>query len=164
MTPASRSLFLRLTSLALTLTFVVSCSSARVGDGATISKIKYYNLIPQQPLNVSDPAILFELQHHLYGAVTKAEVINRGGHYYTIFWKAEDRSQPVTVRFEYRQSSDGLVTRTKEVEIADIGRSNTTKFQVTGEEYKTLGRVTSWRITLLRGKQELVSQTSYLWN
>lgn len=164
MTPASRSFFHRLCLLAVALPLVVSCSSARVGDGATISKIKYYNLTPERPLNVSDPAIMFERQHHLYGAVTKAEVMNRGGHYYTVFWKAEDRTQPVTVRFEYRQSSDGLVTRTKEVEVVDIGRANTTKFQVTGEEYHAHGRITSWRITLLRGKHELVSQTSYLWN
>lgn len=164
MTPASRSLLFRLTTLVMTLTFVVSCSTARVGDGATISKIKYYNLQPAQQLNVSDPAIMFERQHHLYGAVTKADVMNRGGHYYTVFWKVEDRTQPVTVRFEYRQSTDGLVTRKKEVEVTDIGRSNTTPFQVTGDEYKTLGRVTSWRVTLLRGKKEMVSQTSYLWN
>jgi hypothetical protein len=90
--------------------------------------------------------------------------MDRGGHYYSIFWKVDDRSQPVTVRFEYRQANNGLTTKVLEETIDDVGRWNTTKFQVTGDEYNTNGRVTSWRVTLMRGKEELVSKASYLWN
>ena len=164
MTPASRTFFLRLTVLALTSTVLVSCSSTKVGEGARISKVKYYHLVPEKPVIVADPAINFERQHHLYGAVTKAEVMNRGGHYYAIMWKAEDRSQPVTVRFEYRQAGSGLTTKVLEAEVSDIRRSNTTKFQVTGDEYNTNGRVTAWRTSVMRGKEELVSKASFLWN
>lgn len=164
MTPASRTFFLRLTALALTSTVLVSCSSTKVGEGASISKVKYYHLVPEKPVVVADPAINFERQHLLYGAVTKAEVMNRGGHYYSVFWKAEDRSQPVTVRFEYRQANSGLTTKVLEEEVTDIRRSNTTKFQVTGDEYNTNGRVTAWRTSVMRGKEELVSKASFLWN
>lgn len=164
MTPASRPLFLRLTALALAATALVSCSSTTVGDGASISKVKYYHLIPSKPVNVADPSINFERQHHLYGAVTKAEVMARGGHYYTVFWKADDREQPVKVRLEYRQAGSGLETKVVEQEVADIRRNNTTHFQVTGDEYNSNGRVTAWRVTVMRGKAELVSKASYLWN
>jgi hypothetical protein len=164
MTHASRTFFLRLTALAMTTTALLSCSSTKVGEGASISKVKYYHLVPQNPIVVADPAINFERQHLLYGAVTKAEVMNRGGHYYSVFWKAEDRSQPVTVRFEYRQANSGLTTKVLEEEVSDIRRSNTTKFQVTGDEYNTNGRVTAWRMTVMRGKEELVSKASFLWN
>jgi hypothetical protein len=164
MTPGSRSILLRLLALTVTASTFISCSSAVVGNGGRISKVNYYHLVPTKPVLVVDPAINFERQHHLFGAVTKAEVMERGGHYYTIFWKADDRTQPVTVRFEYRQANNGLTTKVLEENIDDVGRWNTTKFQVTGDEYNTNGRVTSWRVSLMRGKEELVSKASYLWN
>ena len=68
MTPASRTFFLRLTALVLTSTVLVSCSSTKVGEGASISKVKYYHLVPEKPVIVADPAINFERQHLLYGA------------------------------------------------------------------------------------------------
>ena len=164
MTPGSRSILLRLLALSVMATTLISCSSAVVGNGGRISKVNYYHLVPSKPIIVMDPAITFERQHYLYGAVTKAEVMNRGGHYYTIDWKVDDRSLPVTVRFEYRQANNGLATKVLEENINEVGRWNTTKFQVTGDEYNTNGRVTSWRVTLMRGKEELVSKASYLWN
>jgi hypothetical protein len=164
MTPGSRSILLRLLALTVTASTLISCSSATVGSGGRISKVNYYHLVPAKPVLVVDPAINFERQHHLFGAVTKAEVMERGGHYYTVFWKADDRSQPLTVRFEYRQANNGLTTKVLEENIEDVGRWNTTKFQVTGDEYNTNGRVTSWRVSLMRGKEELVSKSSYLWN
>jgi hypothetical protein len=164
MTPGSRSILLRLLALLVTVSSLLSCSSASVGNGGKISKVKYYHLVPNVPLVVQDPAITFERQHYLFGAVTKTEILNRGGHYYTVFWKVDDRSQPVTVRFEYRQANNGLQTKVIEAQVDDIRRSNATKFQVTGDEYTTNGRVTAWRVTLMRGKEELVSKASYLWN
>ena len=164
MTPGSRSILLRLLALSVMATTLISCSSAVVGNGGRISKVNYYHLVPSKPIIVMDPAITFERQHYLYGAVTKAEVMNRGGHYYTIDWKVDDRSLPVTVRFEYRQANNGLATKVLEENINEVGRWNTTKFQVTGDEYNTNGRVTSWRVTLMRGKEELVSKASYVWN
>ncbi len=164
MTPASRPFLLRLAILALATWGLASCSTATVANGGKISKVKYYHLVPGTPVTSNDPAIRFERDHHLYGAVTKAEIMDRGGHYYTIFWKADDRSQPVTVRFEYRQASTGLTSKVVEQEFADVRKSNIAKFQVTGGEYTSSGRVTAWKVTLMRGKDELASQESFLWN
>jgi hypothetical protein len=50
------------------------------------------------------------------------------------------------------------------VEITDVNRSNVTKFQVTGEEARTSGPVTSWRASVVRGKEQLATAESYLWN
>ncbi len=163
MTLASRTFFLRLVALALMASSMVSCSSPTVGNGASISKVKYYHLVPNKPIVAYDPAITFERQHYLYGAVTKAEVMNRGGHYYTIFWKTDDKTQPVTVRFEYRQADSGLTTKTQQEEVTQVRRCNVSKFQVTGDEYQTGGRVTAWRVSVLRGNEELVSESSFLW-
>ncbi len=164
MTPGARSFLFRLVAAAIMASSLISCSSVSKGDGGRISKVKYYHLVPNKPVLVQDQAILFERQHHLFGAVTRAEVMARGGHYYTVFWKVDDRSQPVTVRFEYRQANDGLATKVIEEEVSEVRRSNSTHFKVIGDEYTTHGRVTAWRVTLLRGKEELVSKASYLWN
>lgn len=164
MASESRSFICRLFVLALLATITASCSSARVGPGGRISKVKYYHLNPGNPVSTVDPAVEFERDYHLFGAVTKAEVTDRFGHYYTIFWKANDRTQPVTVRFEYRQANTGLTAKVVEQEVTDVRRSNSSKFQVSGSEYNTSGRVTAWRVTLLRGREELASQQSYLWN
>lgn len=164
MASESRSSFCRLIALALLATFSASCSSVSVGSGGQISKVKYFHLAPGSPVSTIDPAIQFERDYHLFGAVTKAEVTDRFGHYYTIFWKVNDRTQPVKVRFEYRQANTGLDAKVIEEEVTDVGRSNKSKFQVSGSEYTTAGRVTSWKVTLLRGQEELASQQSYLWN
>lgn len=143
---------------------LASCSSTKVGEGAKITKVKYYHLVPGRQILVADPAINFEREHYLYGAVTKADMLARSGHYYTLFWKVEDRKQPVTIRFEYRQANSGLVTKMQEQEITDIHRSNTTRFQVIGDDYTSQGRVSAWKMSVMRGKQELVSTASNLWN
>ncbi|MES2595461.1 MAG: hypothetical protein V4662_09005 [Verrucomicrobiota bacterium] len=164
MTPGLRSLLTRLLALAVAASALASCSTAKVGNGGRISKVKYYHLVPSKPILVQDQAIMFERQYYLFGAVSKADMMGRAGHYYTIWWKVDDRTQPVTVRFEYRQANNGLITKVLEEEVSDVRRSNTTKFQVTGDEYSSNGRVTAWRVTLMRGKEELVSKASYLWN
>jgi len=165
MTTATRTSRFCLGCLAI-LGFVLSaCSSAVQGPGGRIGKVKYYHLMPGEVPRSVDPAILFERQHHIYGAVTKEQIMDRFGHYYAVFWKVADREAgPVTVRFEYLQAGAGLNKRAQEQIVDDIRRTNISRFQVTGEEYNKSGRVLAWRVSVLRGKEELVSQQSALWN
>ena len=150
--------------MALTIGTLASCSSAQHGSGGTVSKVKIYRLDPAQRLQVTDASIKFEKQHYLYGAITHAEQMDRAGQYYNIFWKVTDRSQPVTVRFEYRQRDTGLKVKTREIEVSDVRRNNVTGFQVIGEEFRTDGPVTAWRASVVRGKDQLVAYDSFLWN
>jgi len=164
MMTASRTSRLCLGCLAILALFLSACSSAVNGPGGRISKVKYYHLMPNHVPNTQDPAILFEREHFLYGAVTKSEIVDRFGHYYTVFWKVKDRTGPVTVRFEYQQAVTGLTKKVQEQIVDDVHRSNLSKFEVVGQEYQKSGRVLAWRVTILRGKEELVSQQSALWN
>lgn len=164
MTPASPSALLRLVVLAFAALTLGACSSSVTGPGGTITKVKYYHLTQGVPQRTQDPALVFERQHFLYGAVTSKEIINRFGHYYSIFWKLDDRTGPVTVRFQYRMTNSGLQEFSQEQVVDEIGRSNLSRFEVNGPEYQKNGRVTMWRVSILRGKEELVSQQSYLWN
>ncbi len=155
---------LRFGCLAILALLLCACSSAVNGPGGRIGKVRYYHLMPNYVPRTLDPMILFERQHYMYGAVSKAEQMDRFGHYYTIFWKAKDRTGPLTVRFEYLQEHSGLTKRVQEQVVDDVRRSNVSKFQVAGEEYQKSGRVLAWRVIVLRGKEELVSQQSALWN
>lgn len=165
MTNVTRTSRFCLGCLAILAFSLSACSSAVNGPGGRISKVKYYHLMPGYYPITQAPEIIFEYQHHLHGAVTMADHVEKFGHYYAVLWKVTDRDAgPVTVRFEYQQALSGLKKRTQEQIVDDIRRNNVSKFQVTGEEYTKSGRVTAWRVSLLRGKEELVSQQSALWN
>jgi hypothetical protein len=143
---------------------LMSCSTKQVGAGATITKVNPYHLADiTRPIEAEDPSIRFERDAVLHGAISNAERLERQGDYFTIFWKATDRSQPLKVRLEYRQKLTGLTVKTVEQEVTDVRRTNTTKFSFVGNEYVSHGPVTSWRASIVRGKDTLVDYKSYLW-
>lgn len=162
MTAAAR-FFLSLGCIALSLTALPSCSSTVRGPGGAVTKVKTYHLQPTERLRGNDPSIIFERGYYLHGAVTLAEQMERAGQYYTFFWKVDDRTQPLTVRFEYRQQKTGFAVKVKEEQVSEIKRSNISRFSVIGPEYQSDGPVTSWRVSLVRGKDVLVNSDSYLW-
>ncbi|MFZ4765880.1 MAG: hypothetical protein ACOYMN_13090 [Roseimicrobium sp.] len=143
---------------------MVSCSTAQKGNGVTITKVNPYRL-PNYAVQIppSDPSIAFERDSILHGAISSAERLARQGDYFTIFWTAADRSEPVVVRLEYTQQKTGLKLKKVEQEVTDVRRSNSTKFNFIGDDYVQNGPVTSWRASILRGKETLVDYKSYLW-
>lgn len=143
---------------------LASCTTESVGTGATILKVNPYHLDDAfKPITAADPSLRFERESILHGAISIEERRALQGNYFTIFWKAEDRSQPAKVVLEYRQKNTGLTVKKLEQEVADVGRKNTTKFSLIGEDYVTNGPVTSWRASIVRGKETLVDYKSYLW-
>lgn len=128
------------------------------------TKVKIYRLNPEAKIVAVDPSIPFEHQHLLYGAVSRDDREARRGNYYTFFWKVDDKSQPVKVRFEYRQSVTRSAVKKQELEIADVKGSNISKFQVTGSEFQTAGKVLAWRAVLLQGGKEIATTRSSMWN
>lgn len=143
---------------------LMSCSTKQVGTGATITKVNPYHLTDiSRPIDAADPSLRFERDAILHGAISNAERLEREGDYFTIFWKATDRSQPLKVRLEYRQKLTGLTVKSVEQEVTDVRSTNTTKFSFIGNEFVTHGPVTSWRASIVRGKDTLVDYKSYLW-
>lgn len=136
-----------------------ACTSVPQG----FTKVKIYRLNPTARVVAVDPSIPFEQQHLLHGAVTFEEREARRGNYYNFFWKADDRSQPVKLRFEYRQSATRSAVKRQEIEISDVKRNNVTPVQVIGEEYLTNGKILSWRASLIQGGKEIASTQSFMW-
>ena len=137
-----------------------ACASKPQG----FTKVKIYRLNPEARITAVDPSIPFEQQHLLYGAVTKDDREARKGNYYSFFWKAEDQTQPVKLRFEYRQSVTRSAVKRQEVEITGVKRNNVTRLQITGEEYLTSGKILAWRAVLLQGGKEIGSTQSFMWH
>lgn len=152
----------RLSLAAGIMTLAASCSSKVSGTGATINKVNTYHLQTVGGKPVADPSVSFERSYRLHGAISPVEQQARLGNYLTVFWKVSDRSEPVTVRLEYRQTNSGLAVKTVEQQVSP-GRTNTTEFAFVGDDYVLNGPITSWRASLLRGKDVLVSYDSYLW-
>ena len=136
-----------------------SCASKPQG----FTKVKIYRLNPTARITAVDPSIPFEQQHLLYGAVSNDDREARGGNYYNFFWKADDRTQPVKLLFEYRQSVTRSAVKRQEIEISDVKGNNVTKVQVTGGEYQSNGKILAWRASLIQSGKEIGSTQSFMW-
>ena len=152
-----RSLFRLLPVLAVAV--LSSCAAKPQG----FIKVKIYRLDPTVKITAVDPSIPFEQKYLLHGAVSKADQESRRGNYYTFFWNADDLTQPVKLRFEYRQSVTRSAVKRQEIELAGVKRTNITKFQITGEEYQTNGKVLAWRASLIQGGKEIATTQSFMW-
>ena len=149
-------LFFALASLGL-----VSCATSH--KDAEISKVNYFKLDSSKRKSSAEQSITFEQRYYLYGAVTTEDIAAREGVYYRVHWSVKDTSSPVILVLHYRQSETGAVEHTKEITPDRIQSSNTTEFSVIGDEFKKNGHVTAWKVSLMRGKEEIASHRSYLW-
>ena len=107
--------------------------------------------------------ISFNERYYRHGAVDNTQLLEKTGHYYSVFWKTKDRSADVKIRLDYRHRDSGPKVYSSEVNIDKIRRRNVTKFEVTGEEYQTLGPVTAWKISLIINGEVSGETESFLW-
>ncbi|CAN5229138.1 hypothetical protein BH23VER1_BH23VER1_06820 [soil metagenome] len=134
-----------------------------VSNGAAITKVKYFHLDTLRVPATPETSIPFETRYHIHGAITRSDILERYGHYYSIFWELENPSAPVTLRFEYRQRTTGPAVKVIDVPVESPERKNLTKLQITGDAYLVNGSVSAWRVTVLRGDALLASDQSFLW-
>jgi len=134
-------------------------------NGGEVLKVKSFHLDikDKKSLKAVDPMVRNARARRVHGAITPLELRHREGHYYTVFWRTEDRQTPVTVRFEFRQADTGDEVFVKEIAVDRIGRTNTTEFQVTGDEYKDDGNVLSWQASVVQGGNLVATYPSFLW-
>lgn len=113
----------------------------------------------------TDRSIAFHDRRRLWGAISNEERRQRFGKYFVVDWEAPDNNtEPVVVRFEYRQQKTGATVNTMEQTIAGAQGSVFTEFAVVGDAWETNGEVTSWRLTLLVNGEAVASQPSFLWD
>ncbi|MGB1260144.1 MAG: hypothetical protein ACPG6P_08900, partial [Akkermansiaceae bacterium] len=71
--------------------------------------------------------------------------------------------QPTHVVMDYQQAATGSKVLRKTHNLPAATPSGKVEFHVTGENYRTQGRVLSWRVRLMQGKKVLSEKRSYLW-
>ncbi len=134
---------------------LVSCSSTS-GDHVSAKK---YTLDHTERVEAADPAIRFEQRHRLYGCISTEDMQARDGTYYSAKWQLADAGT-ATLKFEYRRSKTASKIFSQTVDVS--GGSGKHEFSVLGPEVKA-DPVTSWKISLVRGKEELAAFKSYIW-
>ena len=141
----------------------IACQSNNLHQSATaITNSKYFLLDPaKQPASI-DPMIRFEQRHYLHGAITSEDRKDRYGHYY-VFWWTDNARTPAVIRLEYRQENTGVQVKVQEFAVNAPYQRNKSRFQVTGAEYQSGGRVTPWRVSIIRNGRVIAHDQSYLW-
>jgi hypothetical protein len=126
--------------------------------------VKQYTLRDATLPSMDDPMVRGEVLHRLYGAVSWSERLDRLGQYFTVLWsEREGAGEPVRVVFEYQQAASGDKVKRRFQEFASEEVEGKAQFKVIGEDFRKNGRVLAWRISLWRGKKEVASEQSYLW-
>jgi len=143
------------------VTLLAACQG---GPDTAIQRVDYFHLKALQTERTDNPMINHQPRQFLHGAISQEERRARLGNYYTVRWAVDDRSLPVTLRFEYRQANVGSEVREQTVTINQISRTNKTEFQVTGDDYLSDGRVLAWRLSLEQDGVILGQESSFLWN
>lgn len=128
-----------------------------------VTKVNPYHFSEKERLRTEDQMIEFEYARRTHGVIENTEVRDRMGNYFSVFWKTETKN-PATIRLEYRQGATGPKIYSKETFVPDPGRRNVTKFEVVGDEYHKLGKVTQWKVSILEDGVVVSEYKSFLWN
>lgn len=102
-----------------------------------------------------------------YQAVLREHPEKRSGLRFDMQWKTKGAVwSDLKLRVELRGVAQGDAAKRMILERdlqATSWFSRWTSMTLSGEEYKTLGEVTAWRVTLWEGDQQLAEQKSFLW-
>jgi hypothetical protein len=102
-----------------------------------------------------------------YQARLRQHPEQRGGLRFCVQWKARQPVwEPLRLQVELKGTAQGNLPKELVVESAVESTSwlgRWTELTLTGDEYKHLGEVTAWRVTLWEGEQMIGEQKSFLW-
>jgi hypothetical protein len=127
--------------------------------------VKQYQ-VRDQALNPNDePMVRMEKERHLRGAVSMAQRRQRLGQYYTLLWHDPTGAgqDPVKVVFQYQQGATASQVKRMTREFPASDAEGRAEFAIIGDDYFKGGKVLAWKATLQRGKRELATRQSYLW-
>lgn len=147
---------------ALMLLGGTSCATSDRSPSA-VTKVKYYHLNPHTRVRTLDRMISFDERYYRYGAVNNEQLLEKTGHYYSVFWRTDDRTADVKLRLDYRHQATGPKEYSFEVAVDEVRRRNVTKFAVIGDEYQKLGTVTAWKVSLIINGELVGENQSFLW-
>ncbi len=104
-----------------------------------------------------------------YQAQLRQHPEQRSGLRFDVLWRGRaPGGTKLKIRAELRGTAKGNLPSQKTLEAeVEVGKSGAStrwaKLMLTEDEYKKLGEVTAWRVTLWNGDQFVAEQKSFLW-
>jgi hypothetical protein len=148
---------------ALSLSVVIGPALlANAGTGRVVKVLPH--LLDLRGRNTIYPSLY---DRDAYQALLRREPEKRSGIRFDVQWRTKGAIwEPLTLRVELRGTTEGSLPRelVLEKQVKPGGWfGEWTSFPVVGEQYKSIGEVTAWRVTLWEGQQMLGEQQSFLW-
>ncbi len=141
---------------------LVAVVSAQAETGKVIKVLP--QLLDRQWRNASFPSLY---ERDAYQAYLRIHTNQIAGMQFAIQWKAKGTaSGPLKLRVEARGVARGNLPTEMMIEkpVEPGGMfSHWTMLYVGTEDYKSLGELTSWRVTLWEGERQIGEQESFLW-
>jgi len=110
------------------------------------------------------PMVRGEQMHRMRGAVTIEERSQRLGQYYSVSWKNDGSATgPLKILMDYQQSATGSKVLTMSKDLPAGEEAGRVEFIISGESYRTNGRVLAWRIRMMSGSKVISEKRSYMW-
>jgi len=131
--------------------------------GPRITKVNPYRLTATTNAGTAEQMIDFEHRRKMWGAVDCQDLKQRYGDYFTIFWKTDQPDTPATIKLFYRQANSGPKTFVQEKRIDSPRRTNTTIFEIVGDEFCKGGAVTQWKASIVQEGAVVDEFNSFLW-
>ena len=101
-----------------------------------------------------------------YQADLRLHPEKRSGIRYVVQWRAVESVVTMKLRVELRGIAHGTLPGKKTIETEIKGGRGASRWEnvkFSGEEYKSFGEITAWRVTLWDGDKLLGEQKSFLW-
>ena len=127
--------------------------------------VKQFQLRDQQRVKTEEPMVRMEKERHFHGAISMSERRARLGQYYTLIWqdKAGAGQGEVELVFQYQQGATASRVKQMSRKFPATDTKGSAEFAVIGNDYLQGGKVLAWKASLFRGKREISSRKSYLW-
>lgn len=151
----------RLLPLILVLASFALAENARAVSGRIVKVLPHF--LDEQGRHSKSPSLF---DRDAYQAWLRQNPEKRSGVRYDIQWKAKDQQGELKLRVELRGVAEGKLPKERTLETnvqARNGWARWTDLAVKGEDYKALGEVTAWRVTLWDGDTLVDEKTSFLW-
>ena len=140
---------------------IVACSANGATEGRVIKVLpQFLDLKGRVALSPS----LYD--RDAYQAYLRQHPAERSGLRFMVLWKAGvAKGTPLKLRVEMRGDAHGKpsIDKTLEQEVTTGTFRRWTSLTLSGEDFKKLGEITAWRVTLWNGEQLVGEQKSFLW-
>jgi len=152
----------RLVLLLVLLLLPVVAAAATAATGRILKVLPHF--LDRQGRHALSPSLY---DRDAYQAHLRRHPEERSGVRFDVQWKGRhDPGRPLTLRVELRGVAKGDLPRATVLAkpvTSRSGRSRWTGVALAGEDYRQLGEITAWRVSLLDGDRVLSSQQSFLW-